>query len=124
MGERRVTLLQGLGALYAQFDLERGAHGFMTGFAFPEVLRAMVDAMATAQVERSRALFARFLPLIAYEQQPGLAIRKEVYRLRGLVASSHVRHPGGDIDPATAAELQGLLAQVLPGEDLTRPLRV
>jgi hypothetical protein len=35
-----------------------------------------------------------------------------------------VRHPGGSIDAATAAELAALIAQVLPGEDLTRPIRV
>jgi len=121
-GKRSVTLLQGLGALYGQFDLERGAHGFMTGFAFPEALKAMVDAMAGGDAERARAVFRRFLPLIVYEQQPGLAIRKEIYRLRGLIGSSRVRHPGGSIDADTAAELHGMLAQVLPGADLTRPI--
>jgi 4-hydroxy-tetrahydrodipicolinate synthase len=123
-GGRTVTILQGLGALYGQFDLERGAHGFMTGFAFPEALRAMVDAVRAGAVERARAVFRRFLPLIVYEQQPGLAIRKEVYRLRGLVTSSRVRHPGGSIDPVTAAELRGLIAQVLPDADLSRPIAV
>jgi 4-hydroxy-tetrahydrodipicolinate synthase len=96
----------------------------MTGFAFPEALRAMVDAAAGEDLERARAVFRRFLPLIVYEQQPGLAVRKEIYRLRGLVASSRVRHPGASIDPATAAEVQALLAQVLPGADLTRPVAV
>jgi 4-hydroxy-tetrahydrodipicolinate synthase len=124
MEGRRVPLLQGLGALYAQFDLERGADGFMTGFAFPEALRAMLDAVRAEDVERARAVYRRFLPLIVYEQQPGLAIRKELYRRRGLLAGGRVRHPGGSLEPATAAELQGLLAQVLPGEDLTRPLKV
>jgi 4-hydroxy-tetrahydrodipicolinate synthase len=123
-GGRTVTLLQGLGALYGQFDLERGAHGFMTGFAFPEALKAMVDSARCEDMGRSRAVFRRFLPLIVYEQQPALAIRKEVYRLRGLLASNRVRHPGGSIDAATAAELAALIAQVLPGEDLTRPIRV
>ncbi len=122
MTGRSVPMLQGLGALYGQFDLERGAAGFMTGFAFPEALKAMTDAMAGGDTERSRAVFRRFLPLIVYEQQPGLAIRKEIYRLRGLIASNRVRHPGATIDPTTAAEVADLIAQVLPGTDITRPV--
>jgi len=121
---RRVTVLQGLGALYGQFELERGAHGFMTGFAFPEALKAMVAAAQGEERERARAIYRRFLPLIVYEQQPGLAIRKEIYRLRGLIAGACVRRPGASIDAATAAELRDLLAQVLPGADLARPISV
>ena len=42
--EKHVPILTGLGALYAPFDLEAGCNGFNTGFAFPEVLMAMVAA--------------------------------------------------------------------------------
>ena len=45
MKDRRVPVLTGLGALYGMFDLERGSDGYMTGFAFPEVLIAMVKAV-------------------------------------------------------------------------------
>ena len=44
--DRRVPILTGLGALYGGFELLAGADGFMTGFAFPEVLQAMVAADA------------------------------------------------------------------------------
>jgi len=44
LGERRLPILTGLGALYAPFDLEAGSDGFNTGFAFPEVLDAMFNA--------------------------------------------------------------------------------
>lgn len=40
--DRNVTVLTGLGALYGFFDLERGSDGFNTGFAFPEVLLAIL----------------------------------------------------------------------------------
>ena len=39
---QHVTVMTGLGALYSAFDLRSGADGFMTGFAFPEVLLAML----------------------------------------------------------------------------------
>lgn len=124
MKGRRVTLLQGLGALYGLFDLERGADGFMTGFAFPEALRFMVDAARDGRLEEARAVYERFLSLIVFEQQPGLAIRKEIYRLRGLISSNRVRHPGASIDEATAEQLRALLEHVLAGVDLTRPIPV
>jgi len=122
MSRRRVTILQGLGALYGIFDLESGADGFMTGFAFPEVLRAMVEAKRQGRLDDARAINDRFLPLIVFEQQPGLAIRKEIYRLRGLIASNRVRHPGTTVDEATAEQLQRLLERILPDVDLGKPI--
>ena len=57
-----------------------------------------------------------------FEQQPGVAIRKEILRLRGAIAGNRVRHPGATIQPAVAAQLRQLIEQVLPGVDITRPL--
>ncbi len=120
--QRKVPILTGLGALYGQFDLEAGSDGFNTGFAFPEVLMVMVRAAQAGDWGRVRALYTRFLPLVVFEQQPGVAIRKEILRLRGLIAGARVRHPGASIQPAAAQQLRSLLDQVLPGVDLTRPL--
>jgi 4-hydroxy-tetrahydrodipicolinate synthase len=124
MTERKVPILTGLGALYAQFDLEAGSSGFNTGFAFPEVLMAMVKAMKAADMGRLQALYTRFLPLIAFEQQPGVAVRKEILRRRGLIGSSRARHPGASIQPAVAEQLSALMAQTLPGVDITQPIAV
>ncbi len=122
MQDRKVSILTGLGALYGQYDLESGSNGFMTGFAFPEVLKGLVEAGNEKREEEMRALYTRFLPLIVFEQQPGLAVRKEIYRRRGLIASSRVRHPGASINPEAAAQLQSILDQVIPNIDITRPL--
>ena len=62
--------------------------------------------------------------MIVFEQQPGVAVRKEVLRLRGLLRSSRVRHPGGSIQPAVAEQLSALIAQVLPGVDITKSIAV
>ena len=122
MKQRKVPILTGLGALYGEFDLEAGSSGFNTGFAFPEVLKAMVTSMKTGDVKRARSLYTRFLPLIVFEQQPGVAVRKEILRLRGVIKGSRVRHPGASIQPAVAEQLRSLLDQVLPGVDITKPL--
>lgn len=119
---RPVPVLTGLGALYGLFDLEAGSDGFNTGFAFPEVLLAMVRAARADDWERVQALYARFLPLIVFEQQPGVAVRKEILRRRGLLAGAAVRHPGAGLPAGSAAQLDRLLAHALPGADLTRPI--
>ncbi|MHB9061960.1 MAG: dihydrodipicolinate synthase family protein, partial [Desulfobacteria bacterium] len=122
MKERRVPVLTGLGALYGMFDLERGSDGYMTGFAFPEVLIAMVTAVRAGRMEDAWELYRRFLPLIVFEQQPGIAIRKEIYRLRGLLRSNRVRHPGAQLVASAGEQLRSVLTRVLPGVDITRPL--
>ena len=116
------SILTGLGALYAGFDMEQGTEGFMTGFAFPEILQAMNGAARRGDFARAHALYARFLPLIVFEQQPGVAVRKELYRLRGLIGASTVRHPANSVAPALAAALQAELERSLPGIDVTQPL--
>jgi 4-hydroxy-tetrahydrodipicolinate synthase len=124
MSARKVPILTGLGALYAQFDLEAGSSGFNTGFAFPDVLMAMVKAAKSGELARMRALYTRFLPLIVFEQQPGVAIRKEILRLRGAIQGNRVRHPGASIQPALAEQVRALIEQVLPGVDITGPVAV
>jgi 4-hydroxy-tetrahydrodipicolinate synthase len=124
MSTRKVPILTGLGALYGQFDLEAGSAGFNTGFAFPDALMAMVRAAKAGNAARVREIYTRFLPLIVFEQQPGVAIRKEILRLRGAISSNRVRHPGANIQPTTAEQLRVLIEQVLPGVDITQPIQV
>lgn len=117
------TILTGLGALYAGFDMEQGTAGFMTGFAFPEILMAMNDAAQAGDMARAHRLYHRFLPLLVFEQQPGVAVRKELYRLRGLIESGHVRHPAApSVSPVLAKALQEQIYRSLPGIDITQPL--
>ncbi len=122
MTGRRIPILTGLGALYGLFELRSGSNGFMTGFAFPEVLMAMTQAMRDQRPAVAAAIYRHFLPLIVFEQQPGIAIRKELFRLRGLLTDGTVRHPGAPLNLAAAAQLQTLLTELLPGADLGRPL--
>ena len=121
---RPVAILSGLGALYAPFDLEAGSDGFNTGFAFPEVLIALVSAARAQDFDRVHTLFARFAALIVFEQQPGLAVRKEILRLRGLISGNRVRHPGATIAPAIATDVAALIARTLPKTDITKPISV
>ncbi len=124
IGDRQVPILTGLGALYAPFDLEAGSAGFNTGFAFPEVLQAMVAAARRKDWARVHEIYARFAALIVFEQQPGVAVRKEILRRRGLLGSARARHPGASITPFATSQLDQLLARTLPGVDITKPINV
>ena len=122
--KRPVPMLTGLGGLYGQFDLEAGSSGYNTGFAFPEVLQAQVAAQHAGDVARARRIWAHFLPLMVFEQQPGVAVRKELLCRRGLLSSATVRHPGAGLLPAAADGLSAVIDWVMPGVDITRPIDV
>jgi 4-hydroxy-tetrahydrodipicolinate synthase len=85
----------------------------MTGFAYPEMLVGVVHRHLKGDVDGAEDLFDAWLPLIRHEQQPGigLAIRKEVLRRRGAIASARVRAPGPRLSPADLAELDRLIAR-------------
>jgi 4-hydroxy-tetrahydrodipicolinate synthase len=120
--DRRIPILTGLGALYAPFELEAGSDGFNTGFAFPEILQEMVAAARHSDWQRVHDIYSRFAALIVFEQQPGLAIRKELFRRRGLLKSARVRHPGATASPPQSRQLDALLARTLADADITRPI--
>ena len=116
---RDVPILTGLGALYGGFELAAGADGFMTGFAFPEILKAMV----AASVDDAWRIYAKYLPLIVFENQPGVAVRKEIFRRRDLIAHSVVRAPGSGISPAAALQLDEVLKRTFGARDLSRAVQ-
>lgn len=107
----KMGVFGGLGGSFLYEELRRGAIGTMTGFAFPEVLVEIYRSNAKGDIERARATFYRWLPLIRYENQPGigLSIRKHIMKRRGLINDAAVRLPGPSIDDATRAELEDLL---------------
>ncbi|HET7343425.1 MAG TPA: dihydrodipicolinate synthase family protein [Methylomirabilota bacterium] len=118
LASRRVPVFGGLGGVYFFEELSRGAAGAMTGFPYPEALREIHARFAAGRRAEARALFYRWLPLIRYESQPGavpgtsLAIRKEILRRRGWLASARVRPPAAALDAATLEELTELIAAV------------
>ncbi len=103
----------GLGGLHALSELRRGAVGTMTGFAYPEVLRAVRLALERGDGALAARTFDRHLPLVAFEAQPGVgvAIRKELLRRRGVLASAATRM-GGGLDRETLRELDEVLERV------------
>jgi len=114
-GERgeinRVSILGGNGGLFLPEELERGADGAMTGFAFPEMMIGVYRAHVAGNAARARDLFDAYLPIARYEQQPGigLAIRKHILARRGAIASAALRKPGPKLSAADLAEIDVML---------------
>ena len=109
-----MRIFGGLGGVYFLEELQRGAVGTMTGFAFPEILVRIYDQFAAGDLAGAAATFDKYCPLIRYEFQPkiGLSLRKYVYRKRGVISSDAIRLPGMRIDPETERELEAVIARV------------
>ena len=86
----------------------------ISGYAFPDMLVDVVAMSAAGDRDAAHDLFDAHLPLIRYEQQPGigLAVRKYVMARRGLIASDAQRSPGATLDATAKAEVEFLLGRV------------
>ena len=91
----------------------------MTGFAFPDVLARVIAFHDSGQTDRAADLFDQYLPINRYELRMGIAMRKEILRRRGAIATATCRYPVGPIDAVTTAELDTILHRL---EAATGPL--
>ncbi len=109
--EPRIAILGGLGAIMLLEELRAGTAGTMTGFGFPEVLLDIVRRFQAGDDDGARDVFYRHLPLIRFENQPGinLPLRKHLYRRRGAMASERARSPVATLDTDTKLELDRIL---------------
>lgn len=110
----RISILVGNAALFLPQELQRGADGAMTGFAYPEMLVKVVAMHKAGDVDGAEDLFDAYLPMVRYEQQlgAGLAIRKEILHRRGVLASPKVRAPGPSLTPEDHVELTRLMERL------------
>jgi 4-hydroxy-tetrahydrodipicolinate synthase len=111
---RRVAILTGNGGLFLDFEMERGADGANTGYAFPELLIDVVKASKAGRRDDAHDIFDAHLPLLRYEQQQGvgLAVRKYVMMKRGILAHDAQRKPGPGLTATARAEVDYLLARL------------
>jgi 4-hydroxy-tetrahydrodipicolinate synthase len=109
-----VGIYGGLGGNFMLEELQRGVIGMMTGFGFPEILVSIYRDFRAGREERARETFYRYLPLIRYENQPGLnlPLRKLIYTMRGAMDHPDPRRPYPALDDVTLLELDALLAHL------------
>lgn len=111
---RKIAILTGNGGLFLDFEMERGADGANTGYAFPELLIDVVRLSKAGKRDAAHDIFDAHLPLLRYEQQQGvgLAVRKYVMMKRGILAHDAQRKPGAGLTAAAKAEVDYLLARL------------
>jgi 4-hydroxy-tetrahydrodipicolinate synthase len=111
---RRISILCGNGGLFLDFEMERGADGAMTGYAFPDMLVDVVRLSRGGERQKAHDLFDAHLPLVRYEQQAGigLAVRKYVLQKRGAIAFDSQRAPAAGLSPRAKAEVDFLLERL------------
>lgn len=98
-GEEAITLLP---------DLYAGATGTMTGGGYPDGIRLIMDAWQRGNQAQAAAEYARWLPLINYEnRQSGILTAKALMKAGGIIACDAPRHP---FPPLHTEVRQGLIA--------------
>jgi len=109
-GAGRLSILTGNSALFLPQEMQRGADGAMTGFAYPEMMVEVVARSLAGDMDGAEDVFDAYLPLVRYEQQLGLglAIRKEVLHRRGILTSPKIRAPGPALSDLDRHELTRL----------------
>jgi 2-keto-3-deoxy-L-arabinonate dehydratase len=96
-GEEAITLMA---------DLDAGATGAMTGGGYPDGIRQIIDPFFAGRRDEAMAAYARWLPLINYEnRQCGLQACKVLMKEGGVIASDAVRHPLQPLHPIARAGL-------------------
>jgi 4-hydroxy-tetrahydrodipicolinate synthase len=112
-GRRRLSILCGNGGVFLSEEMQRGADGAMTGFAYPEMMVDVVRHCSAGEIDRAQDLFDAYLPLARYEQQPGvgLGVRKHILMKRGAIASAAQRRPGAPLAAKAVPEVERLIAR-------------
>jgi 4-hydroxy-tetrahydrodipicolinate synthase len=111
---RPLPILTGNGGIFLDFEMERGADGAMTGYAFPDMLVDVVRLQLAGRRDAAHDLFDAHLPLMRYEQQIGLglAVRKHILKLRGAIRSDAQRKPGSALSAIAREEVSYLLRRL------------
>src|ERR1700704_512497 len=117
-----ISIFCGNGGIFLDFEVERGADGAMTGYCFPDMLVDLVPHAAAGRRDPAHDLFDAHLPLIRYEQQPGigLAVRKYVLMSRGILASDTQRRPAASLSKTAREEIDYLLGRLARHDERAR----
>lgn len=119
---RHIAILCGNNGLFLDYEMARGADGANTGYAFPDMLCDVVRLSAAGQREAAHDIFDAHLPLLRYEQQPGvgLAVRKYLLMRRGLLASAALRTPAAALTAMARGEVEHLLVRLARHDERAR----
>ena len=101
------AVLGGAAGVHLLEELAAGSEGTMPAALMPEVYGAVWRAHRSGEVERARALFERYFPLIRLTNQPGMGPRlvKLLLQRAGIIRTTYTRGPAPPVDPGTERAL-------------------
>ncbi len=102
-----ITPFGGLNGNFLIEEYLRGSRGVMPGSDMIGHFVCIWKALEAGNQTEAWRIFARILPLIRFELQPGLGVSAMKHNLKraGIIASPAVRHPTGSIDNQARQEL-------------------
>jgi len=102
-----LTLFGGHNCQFFIEEWQRGVRGQMPGSDRTRDLVEIWNHLEAGRTNEAWKVFARILPLLRFELQPGLGVSAQKHNLMaaGVIASAHVRHPTASLDEASVAEL-------------------
>lgn len=105
-GEEGITLLA---------DLEAGATGAMTGGAYADGIKPIIEAHRRGDRDAAFAQYQRWLPLINHEnRQAGFLAAKALMKEGGIIRCEAPRHPWPPLSAQTRAELLDIARRLDP----------
>jgi len=105
-GEEGISLLA---------DLEAGATGAMTGGAFADGIRPIIEAFRRGDKDQAFAEYQRWLPLINHEnRQAGFLAAKALMHAGGVIACDAPRHPWPAMHPEVRRQLLDIARRLDP----------
>lgn len=112
-----ITPFGGLNGNFFIEEYNRGSQGIMPGSDMIGGFREIWDCLEARDQAVAWREFTRILPLIRFELQPGLGVSAMKHNLKsaGVIKSSFVRHPTGQVDGPGIAELDFLRELVHSG---------
>lgn len=117
--DERRDRLGGLAALFLPEEVEAGATGTVAGCAVPERLVEVVARYRAGDASAAWDAYLELLPWLRLEAgSPGLRVRKEAWRQRGVLGSARVRE-GAPLGTTTKIAITRRLRQV--GADVAAP---
>jgi 4-hydroxy-tetrahydrodipicolinate synthase len=93
-GDKLHGVMGGRGGKTLMEEVRHGVSGTMPACEIADVHVALWDAIEAQDERLSRKIFQRLLPLIDLEGSYGMAMMKEVLKMRGVISSVNFRQPG------------------------------
>lgn len=119
-------VLGGAGGRYITDELRRGACGTMPAIELAEVHVALFEAHRAGDDAGVRRLFTRMLPILNVQAVFRWSLTKHVLHRRGLIASTHQRSAGPQLDALDRQDVDAFLSDLddllLPASEIRRLL--